>query len=112
MSSSRLASSPTTRKKNVISPSLTQWRRSSEIAESPTRIASSVDHSDSYEPDHGEFAHSSAATVAASRATAPPVSLLRKSRSGDARFRAQAVRSLKDVAAAEAVLNPSVRTAR
>ncbi|CAN5469212.1 hypothetical protein BH20ACT17_BH20ACT17_02290 [soil metagenome] len=45
---SRLASSPMTRKKNVIRPSLTQWRRSVEIPlPSPTVIASFVVHSDS-----------------------------------------------------------------
>ena len=39
------------------------------------------------------FAHSSATTVAASISAAPPVSVLRKSLTGAARFRPQAVRS-------------------
>ena len=47
MSSSRLASSPTTKKKNVISPSLTQWRRSAEIPPSPIVIANFVVQTDS-----------------------------------------------------------------
>src|SRR5258706_14198183 len=38
------------------------------------------------------FAHSRAATAAAARNTAPPVSAYRKPRIGAARFRAQAVR--------------------
>jgi hypothetical protein len=47
MSNSRLASSPTTRKKNVISPSLTQSRSSSAMPSLPTRIDSSVLQNDS-----------------------------------------------------------------
>ncbi len=39
------------------------------------------------------FAHSSATTVAASISAAPPVSVLRKSLTGAARLRPQAVRS-------------------
>jgi hypothetical protein len=46
-SSSRLASSPTTRKKNVIRPSLTHRRRSIAIAASPNRIESSAPHTES-----------------------------------------------------------------
>ena len=46
-SSSRLASSPTTRKKNVIRPWLIQWRRSSAIPLSPSWIDSVVVHRDS-----------------------------------------------------------------
>src|SRR5215218_6451384 len=60
---------------------------------SPSRIESSVVHTDSYELGHGEFAHSRARTVAPSRTTAPPDSVARKSRTGAARLRAQAVRS-------------------
>src|SRR3954468_7375299 len=93
-SSSRLASSPTTRKKNVISPWLTQWRRSSEIPPSPSWIDRCVVQTDSYESDQGELAHTSAATAATSRTAALPVSLPTKSRIGAARLRAQAVRSL------------------
>jgi DnaK suppressor protein len=87
-----LASSPTTRKKNVIRPSFTHCRRSCEIPEPPTWIESFVVQTDSYELDQGEFAHKSAAAVAPSKTTALPVSVQRKSRTGDARFRAHAVR--------------------
>ena len=72
-------------------------RRSSEMPSSPSWIESVVVHTDSYESDHGEFAHSSAATVAPSSTTAPPVSVLRKPRTGAARFRAHAVFPLKGV---------------
>ena len=47
MSSSRLASSPRTRKKNVIRPSFTQCRRSWEIPSSPNWIESFVVQNDS-----------------------------------------------------------------
>src|SRR5262245_21311862 len=93
-SSSRFASSPTTRKKNVISPWFTHSRSSSEMPWLPRRIDSSVVHTDSYELSQGELAHRSAATVAASSTSAPPDSVLRKSRTGAARFRAHAVRSV------------------
>ena len=93
VSSSRLASSPTTRKKSVIKPSFTQCRRSSEMPPLPMVIESFVVQNDSYESDQGELAHRSAATAAASRTIAPPVSALRKSRTGVARFRAHAVLS-------------------
>ena len=91
ITSSRLASSPTTRKNSVIRPWLTHSRRFSSSSWSPSRIASWVDHTDSYESDHGEFAHTSAATAATSSAIAPPVSVRRKSRSGAPRLRAHAV---------------------
>ena len=94
MSNSRLASSPTTRKKNVITPSLIQWRRSVESVPPPSRMESVVRHTDSYECHHGELAHTSAASAAASSTAALPVSVLRKSRTGAARLRAQAVRPL------------------
>jgi hypothetical protein len=45
--SSRLISSPTTKKNSAISPSLTQWRKSSSIDAAPTPIRSSVSQSDS-----------------------------------------------------------------
>src|SRR3954447_20511142 len=113
-SSSRLASRPTTRKKSVIRPSLTQPRRSIAIAWSPTRIDSTVPQNDSYESDHGEFAHTSAATVAPSSAAAPAVSVLRKSRSGAARLRAHAVRPVwpAEGAASSAVIAPASAIAR
>src|SRR5215212_9667405 len=94
MSNSRLASSPTTRKKNVISPSLTQRRSSIEMPSVPTRIESLVLQNESYESDQGELAQTSAATTAPSSTVAPADSVLRKSRTGAARLRAQAVRPL------------------
>ena len=95
VSNSRLASRPTTRKKSVIRPSLIHSRRWSEMPWSPTMIDRSVVQKDSYESDHGEFDHASAATAAASRASAPDDSVFRKSRTGAARLRAHAVRSVK-----------------
>ena len=80
-SNSRRASSPSTKKKNVINPLFTQWRRSSEISAPPRWIESVVSQSDSYE-DASTFTHTSAATAAASRTAAPPVSVRRNSRSG------------------------------
>ena len=47
MSISRRASSPVTRKKNVIRPSFTQWRRSCEMPAFPSWIDSLVLHSES-----------------------------------------------------------------
>jgi hypothetical protein len=46
-SNSRLASRPTTKKKNVIRPLFTHPRRSSAIPAPPSRTDSWVDHSDS-----------------------------------------------------------------
>src|SRR5437773_2904325 len=94
MSNSRRASRPTTKKKNVISPLFSQYRRSSEIPRPPTRIESIVCQTRSYE-DESAFTHTSAATAAASRTAALPVSVRRKLRSGVSRFRAQAVRPVK-----------------
>src|SRR3954447_15272257 len=109
VSISRLASSPTTRKKNVIRPLLTQCRRSCEIPECPTWIESFVVQTDSYELDQGEFAHRSAATAAHNSTTALPVSVLRKSRTGEARFRDQAVRPVNVAGApAEAFMRDTV----
>src|SRR4051794_27991266 len=65
------------------------------MPELPSWIESLVVQTDSYESGQGELAHTSAATVAESSTTAPPVSVVRKSCSGAARFRAHAVRSLK-----------------
>ena len=67
----------------------------------PRRTESFVVQSDSYEPDQGELAHDSAATAAHSNTSAPPVSVLRKSRTGAARFRAQAVRPVSEAARAD-----------
>ena len=58
----------------------------------PMWIDRLVVHTDSYELDHGELAHSSAAIAAPSMTAAPPVSVVRKVRTGAARLRAQAVR--------------------
>src|SRR6185437_188962 len=57
-------------------------------------MESLVVHSDSYELDQGELAHTHAARTAPSSTAAPPVSVVRKSRTGVARLRAQAVRSV------------------
>src|SRR3954453_3513829 len=65
------------------------------MPESPSWTESLVVQTDSYESGQGELAHTSAATVAESSTTAPPVSVVRKSCSGAATFRAHAVRSLK-----------------
>ena len=64
----------------------------------PRLIESFVVQTDSYECDEGEFAHRSAAIVAASSTAALPVSVVRKSRTGAARLRAQAVLPVKGVA--------------
>src|SRR5918999_466383 len=86
-SSSRRASSPRTKKKNVIRQLFTHSRRGSETPASPTSSASVVSHSDSYD-DAWMFTHARAATAAASKTAAPPVSVRRNSRSG--------VRALRD----------------
>ena len=78
---SRRASSPTTRKKNVISPLLTQVRRSWVTPCEPMRIDSGVRHTDSYEP-RSMFAQTSAAAIASTRTPALPDSVCRKERSG------------------------------
>src|SRR5580765_5127139 len=94
---SRRASSPTTKKKNVISPLFTHWRRSSETPASATLIDSFVLQSESYD-DASTFTQTSAATAAASKTAAPPVSVRRNSRSGVSTLRAQAVRPEKNAA--------------
>ncbi len=90
MSNSRRASSPTTKKKNAIRPALTHSLRSSVIPWSPTAIASSALQSRLYD-DASILTQTNAATVAASRIAALPVSVDRKSRSGVGTLRAQAV---------------------
>src|SRR6266851_7545123 len=102
-SNSRRASRPTTKKKNVIRPAFTQWRRSCATLEPPTRIVSRVCHTVSYD-DVWTFTHTSAATVAASRNAALPVSVRMNSRTGDLRFRAHAVRPENGPAASSAAL--------
>ena len=91
MSNSLLASSPATRKKNAISPSLIQPRSVSEMPVSPTRIESTFVQKSSYESPPA-FAQTSASSTAASRTIEPPDSVRRKSRIGRPRLRAQAVR--------------------
>ena len=58
----------------------------------PTWIESSVVHTDWYVCHHGEFAHTRAAIAAPSMTNAPPASVLKKLRTGAARFLAHAVR--------------------
>ena len=96
-SNSRRASSPITKKKNVIRPLLIQPRRSIEIECEPSRIESVVVQTRSYDAK-STFAHSSATTTAARRNAALPVSVFRKERSGVWRFRVQAVRPLNGAA--------------
>ena len=96
MSNSRRASSPTTKKKNVISPLFSQYCRSSEIADPPTRTETTVCQTRSYDAASA-LTQTRAATVAKSRIAALPVSVRRKLRSGVSRFRAHAVRPANGV---------------
>src|SRR5438067_11077199 len=107
-SNSRRASRPTTKKKNVIRPLFTQWRRSSATPESLMRTERRVCQTDSYD-EASTFTHTSAAIVAASRKAALPVSVRRNPRSGVSRLRAQAVRSEKARLAAGGSLMVSSR---
>ena len=93
-SNSLRASSPTTKKKNAISPLFTQPRRSSETPWPPRSIESLVDQTESYEPE-SKFTQRSAPSAAASRTAAPPVSVRRNSRSGVWMLLAHAVRPVK-----------------
>ena len=90
-SNSRRASSPTTKKKNVIRPLFTHSRRSSDTPQLPRSIESVVPQNESYD-DASTFTQTRAATAAASRTAAPPVSVRRNSRSGVWIVRAHAVR--------------------
>ncbi len=101
MSNSRLASSPTTKKKKLIRPPFSQCLRSCEIPWLPTRIESRVVQRCSYETSW-TLTQTSAASVAASRTTALPVSVRRKLRSGVSTLRAHAVRSPSGAACASA----------
>src|SRR4051794_24930769 len=78
---SRRASSPTTKKKNVIRPLFTQSSRLCETDALPRRIESTVLQTRSYD-DRSTLAQTSAAATAARISAALPVSVLRKSRSG------------------------------
>ena len=111
MSNSRRASSPTTKKKNVISPELTQPRRSIEMPWLPRWTDSSVPQSDAYE-DASTLTQTSAATAAPSSTAALPVSVRRNSRSGVSRFRPQAVRPEKGSAAGASAVTTSLTVRR
>src|SRR5439155_6138487 len=89
------ASSPATKKKKVINPLFTHWRRSSAISAPPRSIDSFVLQSESYD-EASMFTQTSAATAAASKTAALPVSVRRNSRSGVSRLRAHAVRPEND----------------
>ncbi len=75
----------------------------------PTWIESSVVQTDSYVCHHGEFAHTSAPIAAPSITNAPPASVLRKLRTGAARFRAHAVRPPNGTASVSAVTLTAAR---
>src|SRR5205085_697700 len=96
-SNARRASRPATKKKTVISPLLSQCRRSCETPEPPTLIERIVRQTRSYE-DESILTQASATTVAASSTAALPVSVRRKLRSGVSRLRAHAVRPEKGAA--------------
>ena len=87
---------PTTKKKKAISPSLTQWRKSraSSLPADPDRELGGPQAL--VADDHGEFAHTSAATVAASRTRALAFSFARNSRTGRARRGSGGVRAVID----------------
>src|SRR4029078_13372134 len=87
----------TTKKKNVISPLFTHWRRSSETPASATLIDSFVPQSESHD-DASTSPQTRAAPAPASKPAAPPVSVRRNSRSGVSTLRAQAVRPEKNAA--------------
>lgn len=71
MTSSRFTSSPTTKKKTAINPSLIQWRSEWLIWKEPTPTVSVVFQKPRNGSDQGELASASAAAVKA-RSTAPP----------------------------------------
>src|SRR6202034_1145073 len=83
---------PATRKKNAISPELTQPCRSSATPAPPIRTDSTVSQQVRYE-DGSAFDQTSAAIVAASKTAALPVSVRRNWRRGVWRLRSHAVRS-------------------
>src|SRR5262245_33102281 len=108
-SSSRLASSPSTKKKNVISPLEIHARRSIERPWSPSATASVVPQTDSYD-EASTFTQTSAASAAASRTAAPPVSVRRNDCSGVRRLRTHAVRPVNaDAGASVTSLRALVR---
>ena len=83
MTSSRLISSATTKKKIAIRPSLTQSWRLAVIGPS----VRSRPQNAAYPPASPRFAQANAATAAPSSTTPPTVSLRRKSTSGESAFR-------------------------
>jgi hypothetical protein len=91
MSNSRRASSPNTKKKNVISPLFTHSRRSSDTPVPASRTDSRAPHTASYD-DALMLIHTSAATVIATSTAALPVSVRKNTRSGVCRLLAHAVR--------------------
>ena len=91
MSNSRRASSPNTKKKNVISPLFTHSRRSSDTPAPASRTDSRAPHTASYD-DALMLIHTSAATVIATSTAALPVSVRKNTRSGVCRLLAHAVR--------------------
>src|SRR5436305_3381357 len=111
-SNSRRASSATTRKKNAIKPLLTHCWRLWDTSPPPSRIVSTVPHTRRYE-DGSAFAQIRAATAAASRIAAPPVSVRRNDRRGSSRLRALAVRPVSGATAAvESVIGLTVNASR
>ena len=85
-------------------------RRSAAIPAVPIRIESVVVHTDSYVCHHGEFAHNSAAIAAPSMTNAPPASVLRKLRTGAARFLAHAVRPPYGIASVVTLIGRATRS--
>ena len=99
ISNSRRASRPATKKKNAISPEFTQPCQLSARPLVPDRITSSVCQVAAY-PAGSMLAQASAASVAASRTAALPVSVRRNWRSGVSKLCAHTVRSENDEAGA------------
>ena len=81
MSNSPWASSPNTKKKNVISPLFTHSRRSSDTPAPASRTDSRAPHTPSYD-EALMLIHTSAATVIATSTAALPVSVRKNTRSG------------------------------
>jgi hypothetical protein len=88
-----------TKKNKAIRPSLTQCPRSSASSEEPTLIVASVLHSDSYDSDHGELAHTRATSVAPRRSPALPASVSRNVRRGPVSCPSRIVRRGRGLAA-------------
>src|SRR3954454_2885332 len=94
-SNSRRASSPTTKKKNVMSPLLTQPRRSRATDQSSSRISSSLVQKEWYD-EVATLAQISASSAPARRNAALPDSVLRKRCRGVAMLFAHAVVPVND----------------